>query len=488
MRPLLKIALTAFLGISIVVAYRLYHVRNRRRNNCNNKKKQPIRKLKRTTPNSSPKSSNTKNEAVVKKTSPSPKKKSLTPKRSTDNETSLRPTGSDILHPAPFNNVTGTMTVPGSKEKSDMLSSPNTSTTNLLKNQLRDPAETRISPKAAKNSGSQSSDEKTDEKQLASASITPQNGSREEDTKASPRSSNMENQPTNKLIGSQTESERKEIERMPYSFESLEAAKFEPAQPKKASAEKLEDSPKEKPKVPEISKEEKMETTPKLDLKLTEPPKIIESLEKNEDEKSEKSGRKKRENVENGSAETSLSEPVVVKSIDPMPIVFGSQLSPRPVPSPTPNQPLETLSPSSPRTNEPSSALIEKTVERTADSSISMDTVQSIYKVCRCRKKDRCGLLNDSEAPVYDPSVKVNIPITKVLPVSFNKYNPPNLLDPPTGGSTELMELPDIFTTPNEDETDTYLTAMYPMLGAMNAAHQHACLINHLVENYEFFE
>ncbi|CAO4360958.1 unnamed protein product [Caenorhabditis nigoni] len=432
MRPLLKFALTAIFGLSIVVAYRLYHVRNRRRGNCNNKKKQPIRKLKRTTPKNSP----TSESSTSKQSNPSPKK--IAPKKPKDADVSLRPTGSDILHPAPFDNVTGTMTVPRSKEKADDSSSPHSSTTDL-----RDPSEARISPKPAKNSAEKTTD------------VTVKTGSKEDDKKPKESSSNLDNRPTNKLVGTQTESERKEIEQMPYSFESCATAKFEPAQPQKGSGEKIENSP-----------SSKVEKKPK---------------EENTEEK-----KKKRQTIENGSAERSLSEPNTTDVPSGAIIAFGNPVTPLPpIPSQTVTSPLET---SSPKITEPSAALIETAVERNAESSISLDTVQSMYKVCRCRKKDRCGLLMDSEAPVYDPNLKLDIPVTKVIPVSFHKYNPPNLMDPPTDGSTEIIELPDSYITPNEDEPDNYLSAMYPMLATMNAAHQHACLINHLIENYEFFE
>ena len=76
---------------------------------------------------------------------------------------------------------------------------------------------------------------------------------------------------------------------MPYSFENIPAAKFEPAPPKtkENSAEKVEESPK-KP-----VKSEEDETKPK-------------------EEKIEK---KKREIVENGSVEQTLSEPLKVLPI-----------------------------------------------------------------------------------------------------------------------------------------------------------------------------
>ncbi|CAI5449789.1 unnamed protein product [Caenorhabditis angaria] len=402
MRPLFKIALTLFIGASIVVCYKIYERK---------KSRKPSRKIHRTPIKrriSDVKTlDETQKDEKVKKEDAKMRKKSV------------RETSSDILHPAPFDNVLGK--IPSDKK-------------------------------------------------------------------------------TNKLCGTLSDSEMREIDQKNITFDNCEyiAAKGSSRAPESLST--LSSASTDGPKIVETFRIVEADSSD-FERSSRSTTKSIEKSKENDPDppKSEEPG-------------TKQNAPPKLEEIKSDPLVTptrpeDAQIVAPPAPSPpnslltSPTPPQNQPSPSQHALTEPSSSGIaspnvpREKLEISNDplaspkkssqkSSKSRSSQKTKFKLCRCRYNNRNGFVDDKNTLTFNENVTPQIAPTTVLPVVFSRYKSENLLEL----YGDIVELPDECYKVEPELIDNCLTPFHPILNSTHASYYHSCLITNLIDNFDFFE
>ncbi|CAI5449681.1 unnamed protein product [Caenorhabditis angaria] len=413
MRPLFKIALTLFIGASIVVCYKIYERK---------KSRKPSRKIHRTPIKrriSDVKTlDETQREEKVKKSESRMRKKSV------------RETSSDILHPAPFDNVLGK--IPSDKKANKLCGT-------LSDSEMREIDQKNITFDNCEYIAAAS----------ISSSFTGSSGSsRAPESLPTLSSASTESNPSPKI-----------------------AETFRIVEPDSSDSSEFERSSGSTTKSIEKSKE-------------NDPPKSEEPGKENAPPQLEQI----KSEAPSSDPLVTPTQPEAAAQPEPSPAPAPAQNEPSPSQhaltepsssgSASPNVPREKFEIS----NDPLAS--PKKSSQKSSTSRSSQKSKSKFKLCRCRNKNRNEVVEDLKAPKFNENVTPEIAPTTVLPVVFSRYKSENLLEV----HGDIVELPDECYKVEPELIDNYLTPLHPTLNAIHAANYHTCLITHLIDNFDFFE